>query len=1143
MPDKQKKSASQNEAPKDTLLVSSVEAPEESTADISHYKPVRFWQAKRAMSALVCIIFLFFVCTATLLRIGLRGQFLDDQIHNVLSEKLGEFVQTEIHGARLSLDTDFHIALEVSNVPVRHLPGNIRLNRLGMVRFGLSTGELIRGKVQVSQVELQDAEIFLPNTGNRNIAAYLPQDNNRRIDFDAVSDMLFASAEHLLEGFGKQAVNSLILENILFRFQVNNTRQSLSVAYLKIRYRDHAIKLDGQLEWNGQLISLESYIERDAAQWGQTFAVTVKGVPVHLGAKDDITPYLADGRINNAHFRMKGTADIRLQGIQAHDGKPRRILAFFSLSEGYTDISVDKAIIMRLELEAAYNTGSGDIEILPSKFVLGGVRIPFKGVIGSMPRGDGATDITGKYHFELTADKGVSAPQDSPEYPLQFELKLAGRFLAEDRRAVFDRFLLQTEYGNLLGQGSLRFGEGSPETIFVLRVPRMPVHEIKQLWPVNIARGTRLWVLSHVFGGELSDSTIEIALPGGFFKAGKIPPLLTGQELKIKAHVKNFRSDLIGNIPALREGFGNIIVKGTATEIQLDHAIAYVDDDERLEISEGVMTMAWIPLKPLLADLSIRIRGAVGSVGKLLDCDPVNAVNKIPFDVKKASGTVSVLLKLNFPVMKRQRNDELRWEAWIDFQQFSLSEPWRGTTAISNAAGSIHINSQIVELKGDGLLNGIPASVEMSLPTAGSNVKKQEKIIFRLDDQIRNRFFPALNSFLTGDISVEIGSETNARRHIVIDLSKATFEIPWMGWKKGSGIAAKAEMTVGSDINTLKNIEINDFDLSGATFQIAGKIVIKNGNFVTGDFSKISFNRNDKLRLSIKKNDKTCQIKLTGQSFDMRSLIKHLSETNSRNSGGEKIEFIARIDNVGGFYGENLTNFRALYNRDLSGYDNISVEGVTGTNYPAVARISRQNDKQSIHISTGDAGSVLRFMNFYDKIHAGRLEATLQSVKGAPLSGPVSISGFQIINDPRFASIVSTSPSGGGKSLNEAVKGKIDVSRVVIDQAFGQIAKGDNYLVLDRGVIRGPTIGATFQGVVYDASGNIAMTGTFMPGYGLNRLFSDVPVLGTVLGNGRDRGLIGITFKIEGSAKMPRVVVNPISVIAPGIFRSIFEFK
>ena len=69
------------------------------------------------------------------------------------------------------------------------------------------------------------------------------------------------------------------------------------------------------------------------------------------------------------------------------------------------------------------------------------------------------------------------------------------------------------------------------------------------------------------------------------------------------------------------------------------------------------------------------------------------------------------------------------------------------------------------------------------------------------------------------------------------------------------------------------------------------------------------------------------------------------------------------------------------------------------------------------------------------------------------------------------------------------------------------------------------------------------MTGTFLPAYGLNRIFGEIPLIGEILGNGRDKGLIGITFKLSGAAKSPELTVNPISLVAPGIFRQIFEFQ
>ena len=110
-------------------------------------------------------------------------------------------------------------------------------------------------------------------------------------------------------------------------------------------------------------------------------------------------------------------------------------------------------------------------------------------------------------------------------------------------------------------------------------------------------------------------------------------------------------------------------------------------------------------------------------------------------------------------------------------------------------------------------------------------------------------------------------------------------------------------------------------------------------------------------------------------------------------------------------------------------------------------------------------------------------------------------------------------------------------------RGFAQVRIGGGTLALENGVVRGETAGATLQRVGRDATGQPGMTGAFMPAYGLNRLFAELPLIGIILGNGNDRGLIGITFKLSGPLEKPRLNINPLSIIAPGVFRNIFEFQ
>ena len=223
--------------------------------------------------------------------------------------------------------------------------------------------------------------------------------------------------------------------------------------------------------------------------------------------------------------------------------------------------------------------------------------------------------------------------------------------------------------------------------------------------------------------------------------------------------------------------------------------------------------------------------------------------------------------------------------------------------------------------------------------------------------------------------------------------------------------------------------------------------------------------------------------------------------------------------------------------------DRLEVDAVAGSGAQVQLRNGAEGNGRAMRMSSTDAGAILRFLDIYKHMEGGRIDLSLTGGAEGPMTGQVDARDVFQVNEPRLSSIVSTTPPGGERSLNQAVRRDIDTSRVAFERCYSQIEKGPGYLNLSNGILRGPLVGASFQGMLYDTKGNMDMTGTFMPAYGLNRIFGEIPIIGALLGNGRDRGLIGVTFKLEGDADQPAVQINPLSVIAPGIFRSIFEFR
>ena len=101
----------------------------------------------------------------------------------------------------------------------------------------------------------------------------------------------------------------------------------------------------------------------------------------------------------------------------------------------------------------------------------------------------------------------------------------------------------------------------------------------------------------------------------------------------------------------------------------------------------------------------------------------------------------------------------------------------------------------------------------------------------------------------------------------------------------------------------------------------------------------------------------------------------------------------------------------------------------------------------------------------------------------------------------------------------------------------------DRALAIEDAVLRGPQLGASFSGR-YDArTTDVTVIGTYIPLFPLNNLFGQIPIIGLALGAGPREGLIGVTFKVEGPVSEPHVFINPLSAVAPGIFRKIFDFQ
>ncbi|MEM9279003.1 MAG: AsmA-like C-terminal region-containing protein, partial [Pseudomonadota bacterium] len=218
-------------------------------------------------------------------------------------------------------------------------------------------------------------------------------------------------------------------------------------------------------------------------------------------------------------------------------------------------------------------------------------------------------------------------------------------------------------------------------------------------------------------------------------------------------------------------------------------------------------------------------------------------------------------------------------------------------------------------------------------------------------------------------------------------------------------------------------------------------------------------------------------------------------------------------------------------------------EGSQGRLYNVQAQL---NGNQTLFtVKSNDAGTALAFTNIYSRMEGGLLEANLVQSENGPYLGPVRIQNFTVVNEPKLKSMASSVrqhiPQDRGERSRIIPDG--EDKKVTFLLADAEIERGQGYFTVKDAIVRSATMGITLNGAVYDSRDRMNITGTFMPANAVNLAVSSIPLLGQLFSNGKDNGLIGVTYQLKGPRANPELVVNPLSIVTPGVFNKVFEFQ
>jgi hypothetical protein len=174
-----------------------------------------------------------------------------------------------------------------------------------------------------------------------------------------------------------------------------------------------------------------------------------------------------------------------------------------------------------------------------------------------------------------------------------------------------------------------------------------------------------------------------------------------------------------------------------------------------------------------------------------------------------------------------------------------------------------------------------------------------------------------------------------------------------------------------------------------------------------------------------------------------------------------------------------------------------------------------------------------------------RLAVNLEGKGAAEKTGILWVDDFRILGDPVVSEVFSNTDesrpaidggSGSSSRGKRVTREVFEFNRMVVpfSVGYGQFVMSDSQL-------RGPMLGASIRGKVDFKMRRVNLGGTYVPLQGLNSALCEIPLFGQIITGPKCEGISGMTFAIQGPMDRPEVIVNPLSMLAPGIFRDIFQ--
>ncbi|BAT60855.1 hypothetical protein GJW-30_1_03405 [Variibacter gotjawalensis] len=843
-------------------------------------------------------------------------------------------------------------------------------------------------------------------------------------------------------------------------------------------------------------------------------------------------------RLDQGDFRADVPLNMDLVATLGADGTPTSLNGRILAGAGF--IGDAKKDIARLRIDEMTADIKWDAKqrrlTIPIDLSSGASRVRLAAVVEPPPQNSGVWTVS------LAQGQASLAAAGSKEAPVQIE-RVIGRATIDTvgKRLALENMELGGRAVAATLSASLDYNTEDPILAFKIEGGRMSLNALKRLWPIFIVPEVRRWVDEQMLGGTVEKVSIFGNAPLKTFTPHGPP--LTNEQLVIEIGARNAIVRPLDALPSLKDVDVATRIVGHTVSIAFGKGTIDLPSGRKLMVAGGTFDIADTSLKPPMSQTRLRVEGGLDAAAEMLSMEALRDASGLPLDAATTKGNVVANIALAVPMRPVVTRNEVGYAVEAEITNFGAEKFFKGLKA---EQGTLRISAthEQMQVKGDVKIGGMPSAVEYR--TASSQPEAEVRVQATLDDAARNRLnldFPGLS----GSVNVKFGGRMKpttreGRFGFEIDLKDSKINDLIPGWIKAAGRPARSTFTL---VDRGQSMRLEDFVLEGSGVSVRGALEVDSqGELLSANFPTFSPSEGDKASLRIDKaSDGAMRLTLRGDVVDGRGFVKASmsgQKIEAKTKKPQDFDAEVKIGVMTGHNGETMRSLDLKISRRAGQIRAFSASGKIGSNASINGSMEKRQSRQGIVVTSADAGALFRFADIYPRMYGGTLEVAMDPplADDTPREGYIKVRNFAVRGEPALDGVAAARP--GDPNAPRARAGT--TGGVPFTDMYAEFTRSPGRFSVRDGVVRGPSVGGTVEGNLDYATNSVNMRGTFVPLYGLNNIPGQIPILGMFLGGSKE-GLLGVTYQVTGKPNAPTLNVNPMSALAPGFLRKIFEFR